>query len=331
MTDDLKHGGALDWMQQAFPTARQPWIDLSTGINPWPYADIAVPTESFHHLPTHSDLMACTMAMANAYGAAAEAILPVPGSELAIRLLPSILKVDKVAILSPSYADHQKSWTNAGAEIIETDDPLAHAGDVDAIVLCNPNNPNGRIFEQSALEQALCRLQENSGYLIIDEAYAELVPDVSMAGNAGRDGLIILRSFGKFYGLAGLRLGALLAPPRLIKAMGELLGVWPLSGAALEIGTRAYRDTEWQELMRQQLGLRSQKLRALLEDSGLSIAGGTDLFQFIESPDAGALWKHLSETGIYIRRFKWSPNHLRIGLPASPVASERLREVLSDF
>jgi cobalamin biosynthesis protein CobC len=329
MKDDLLHGGALDRMQAAYPYAPTPWIDLSTGINPWPYPVGALPPSAWEHLPTAAAMQACRAAMARAIGAPEASLLLAPGSELLIRLLPTVIAPRTVALASPTYGDHARAWRASGADVTETADPLAEAGKVDALVLCNPNNPTGTVLERSQLGQALTRQVARNGWLIVDEAYADLVPALSLAPLAGAGNLIILRSFGKFYGLAGLRLGALLGPPALLEAMSQRLGVWPVSGPALAIGTQAYSDGLWQAETRDRLAATRRRLDKILLDTGLWLIGGTDLFRLVKTEKAPQLWHRLAEAGIYVRRFDYAPDLLRIGLPADAAAEHRLAAALS--
>ena len=329
MNGDLLHGGAIDQMRIAYPNATEPWIDLSTGINPWPYPYAELSPPSLAHLPNKTMYNACRGAMAAALKVAPESLLLSPGSELLIRMLPDIIHPRRIAILSPTYGDHAKAWKRTGAEIFFTSDPLSFCDHVDAIVLCHPNNPDGRIFDLSALEIARQRLAARGGWLIIDEAYADLVPDLSLAQRGGADGLIILRSFGKFFGLAGLRLGAMIAPVPILKTMAERLGAWPISGAALEIGAQAYADTVWQEQMRKRLSAASSAFDIALEATGLSCIGGTELFRFVETDNANEVFHRLATNGVYIRRFEGCETRLRIGLPESSMAQERLLSALT--
>ena len=328
--DDLRHGGALRAMRDRFPEVSAPWIDLSTGINPFAYAYAQVPPNRLTHLPDRDLAISCRQAMASAFGAPEQSLLLAPGSELLIRLLPTILAPRTVAILENTYGDHGEVWLSAGCDVIHTPDPLAHAGDVDAVVLCNPNNPDGRRFSSDELLGAQSRLACRGGWLIIDEAYADLKPSLSLASYAGADGLLILRSFGKFFGLAGLRLGALLAPASVLAAMEQRLGAWPVSGPALGIGAQAYADTAWQRRTRERLTEVRARLGTHLIDAGLASSEGTDLFAFVQTADATALWKHLGRRGIYVRRFSWSSHALRIGLPPSPNAEARLAAALRE-
>ncbi|MEL8056833.1 MAG: aminotransferase class I/II-fold pyridoxal phosphate-dependent enzyme, partial [Pseudomonadota bacterium] len=264
-----------------------------------------------------------------AIGTNPTALLLSPGSELLIRLLPDIIAPRSVTILSPTYGDHAEVWKRSRADIVETSDPLAFAETADAIVLTHPNNPDGRYFDLGELNAVRKTLADRSGWLIIDEAYADLLPEQSMAKRGGMEGLIILRSFGKVFGLAGVRLGALIAPEPIIARMKDRLGVWPISGTALTVGARAYTDTAWQQQTRERLKAAAERLDTILIEAGLSPTGGTSLYRFVETPDAYALFDHLAQAGIYIRRFDWSRRHVRMGLPLDADAESRLAAALS--
>ncbi|NQY97248.1 MAG: threonine-phosphate decarboxylase [Henriciella sp.] len=329
MPSEGPHGGAIDRMRRLFPAAQTPWIDLSTGINPWPYRVAETDPAMFDQLPTQSEYNACRNAMAKAIGAPRDSICLAPGSELLIRLLPQFISPKRVVILTPTYGDHLDVWRKAPCRVIETDTPLAQIDQSDAVIVCNPNNPNGQIFQPERLREAHAKLAEKSGWLIIDEAYADLSPDLSLARQGGEDGLIILRSFGKFYGLAGLRLGALVAPPWLLARMTEQLGVWPVSSGALKIGAEAYADRAWQESTRTTLKHMRRLLDEVLSAHKLEIVGGTDLFCLVCVEHAPEIWRGLAEAGIYVRRFDSLPEHLRIGLPKGENQLARLNEALS--
>nr|WP_070958717.1 threonine-phosphate decarboxylase CobD [Hyphomonas sp. Mor2] len=329
MRHDWEHGGAIDRMQAQFPNAPLPWIDLSTGINPWPYRGPGYGADIYDQLPTQRAYLECRDAMANAIQAPPESLILAPGSEAIIRALPHHVSLKRVAILNPTYGDHEQAWSRAGCDVIEVTDPLALADEVDAVIVCNPNNPDGKQFAREALLSARARLNAHGGWLIIDEAYCDLYPELSLAAHGGQDGLIILRSFGKFYGLPGLRLGAALAPEDLCRRLTEQFGAWPVSSAALHIGTKAYRDQAWQTHTRTELRLAREMLDQVFRSNGLEILGGTDLFGFIRVEDATALWRRLAESGLYVRRFDALPHALRIGLPADEIQLVRVNEALS--
>lgn len=266
--------------------------------------------------------------MADAIGAPRESMVLAPGSELLIRLLPAILGARRASILFPTYSDHARAWRAAGAKVTESTDPLNDTAHADAVVLCNPNNPDGRIFPRDVLETARAQLARRGGWLIVDEAYADLDPPFSLAALGGSENLIILRSFGKFFGLAGVRLGGVLAPKHVREALSQFFGVWPVSGAALHIGSRAYSDLAWQQATRDRLKTARQRLDVLLEEAGPTLAGGCDLFRLVRTEDATGTWRKLAEAGIYVRRFDWSDHLIRIGLPADAAAEERLAATL---
>ncbi len=329
MKDDLLHGGALDVIAEQYPNAPAPWIDLSTGINPWPWPVQACEQVSLNQLPTKSAYQDCAKAMSQYLNTRVENILLSPGSELLIRLLPTIISPRHVVIHSPTYGDHYQAWKAAESHVLETRNPLAHAAEADCVVICNPNNPDGHIYSRKELTDALEVLSSSNGNLIVDEAYADLDPNLSLADLAGQKGLIILRSTGKFFGLAGLRLGALLAHETILNTMRERLGVWSISSQALHIGTAAYQDFDWQIQTRSKLKSAAQRLDDLLENSAVNLVGGTSLFRFLETENAHQAWDILASQGIYTRRFSWSSKHLRIGLPQNEDASNRLAQALS--
>lgn len=329
--DECGHGGALDLMRARFPQAPEPWVDLSTGINPWPYPLNSPQPDILQRLPTATAMAACRDVMAETFGALAECVLPIPGSELLIRLLPTLLRPrrgTRVAITRPTFADHAEVWRASGCQVIETSDPLNVLASTDLVVLCNPNNPDGRVWNPGRLEAARTALAAKGGWLIVDEAYADVRPDLSLAAGGGRAGLIILRSFGKFFGLPGLRLGALIAPQDTLETVRRCLGVWSVSGPALAAGAQAYRDSGWQQETRHRLATARTRLDAVLNAAGLRVAGGVDLFRFVRVDDANSVWHRLAGCGISVRRFDWGRNRLRIGLPPDADAEARLAQAL---
>ena len=329
MSTDFQHGGALDRVASRFPAAPSPWVDLSTGSNPWPWPVERVEIDGLHRLPTQDDMSRCRDAMAAAFDAPADTMTLVPGTEIAIRLLPKVLSASRVAVLSPTYGDHAETWAAAGVVLLQSANPLDDADDADVVVVCNPNNPDGRRFDPAVLMATRARLAQRNGWLIIDEAYADLDPAWSLSPMAGSPGLIVLRSTGKFFGLPGLRLGAVLGPSQITAALSQLLGVWQISGPALAIGALAYADTDWHDAMRRQLAESRARSDASLMARGVRVTGGTDLYRYLEFDDAHAVWHQLCAHGIYTRRFEWTRHHLRMGLPSTPAAEARLVEALS--
>ena len=204
------HGGRIDLAASLYPSAPKPWIDLSTGINPvpWPIGPIAL--ARYQRLPFASEIAETTEAAAAAYGLPANAaMLPVPGSEMAIRLLPRMIGLGSAGILAPTYGSHATAWRNAGAEVHELAGlPDPDRQDFKTLILVNPNNPDGRMIARAELVAFAKAWTTNGRRLIVDEAFADVRPEVSLLALPDLPvGTTVLRSLGKFFGLAGLRVG----------------------------------------------------------------------------------------------------------------------------
>jgi len=326
------HGGRIDIAARLYPSAPRPWIDLSTGINPiaWPVPDIAL--ARYQRLPLAEERAQLTAAAADAYGLPANAaIVPVPGSEIAIRLLPRVIGAGRVGILAPTYGSHAAAWHDAGAEVHELaalPDPNWH--DPATLVVVNPNNPDGRTIARAQLVDFAQAWTATGRRLIVDEAFADVRADVSLLALPQLPaGVIVLRSLGKFFGLAGLRVGFVVAAEPDISTWRRLLGDWPVSGPACEIATLALRDAAWIAATRTRLAADRRRLDGVLGRAGLQPLGGTDLFGLFESrnkisPDEIDLLDYFARTGILIRGYVAAPRQYRFGLPADEVAWQRL-------
>lgn len=317
------HGGDLAAAEARWGKPAQEWLDLSTGINPWPYPIGHLTADSWHRLPGSAEQDGLCRAAAEAYGCAPENVLAGPGSSCLIAGLARCFSPRRVAVVSPTYGEHAIAWAAAGHAVSEVGVP-ADAGGADALVLVNPNNPDGRTHDAAEI-LALC---DQFPLVVVDEAFGEVAPHLSVAGRL-RPGLVVLRSFGKFYGLAGLRLGFCLAQPDVLARMGAQLGPWPVSGPALAIGRAALDDRVWADATRAHLANAAQRLDAVLNAAGLHGLGGTDLFRLVEHPDAAVVYGHLGRAGILVRAFALRPNWLRFGLPGGEAALNRLRDALS--
>jgi cobalamin biosynthetic protein CobC len=321
------HGGRIDLAASLYPSAAKPWIDLSTGINPVPWPVPPIPLVRYQRLPLASEIADTTEAAAAAYGLPANAaMLPVPGSELAIRLLPRMIGAGGVGILAPTYGSHATAWRDAGAEVRELA-ALPNAGpqDFKTLIVVNPNNPDGRTIARAELA-AFARAWTASGRrLIVDEAFADVQPDVSLLALPELPaGTTVLRSLGKFFGLAGLRVGFVVVAEPDATAWRQLLGDWPVSGPACEIATSALRDTAWIAATRTRLAADRKRLDGILNGAGLKLLGGTDLFGLFEGPNGTDLLDHFARAGILVRGFASSSRHYRFGLPADEAAWQRL-------
>jgi len=334
---EIIHGGdikaAMVLAQKAgFDAGRkEDWLDLSTGVNPEIYPFSPVKEELWHHLPGQEEMQALSDAAVRYYGAPdANHLTPAPGSALLIQMLPHLLGVHrKIAIVSPTYGDHQAAWERSSARVrgINT---LENAVMDEVTVIVNPNNPDGRCFEGERMRDLARRITDAGGWLIVDEAFGDLAPEKSLARLTRDHNLVVLKSVGKFFGLAGLRLGFAISRPDLCARLSEYLGAWPVSGPALVIGAQALSDHRWQLGMRQTLAEKSGRLNALLQKVGLSICGGTSLFTLVDDERAPLVFNRLLAHKIYVRRFDYNPDWLRIGLPGAAHDFARLEEALSE-
>lgn len=321
------HGGRIDIAARLYPSAPRPWIDLSTGINPiaWTVPDIAL--ARYQRLPLAEEMAQLTAAAAGAYGLPANAaVVPVPGSEIAIRLLPRMIGAGRVGILTPTYGSHAAAWHDSGAEVHELGalpDPKSH--DLATLIVVNPNNPDGRTIARAELATFAQAWTATGRRLIVDEAFADVRADVSLLALPELPaGVIVLRSLGKFFGLAGLRVGFVVAAEPDISTWRRLLGDWPVSGPACEIATLALRDAAWIAATRTRLAADRRKLDDVLGRAGLRTLGGTDLFGLFEVAAEIDLLDHFARAGILIRGYAATPRQYRFGLPSDEAAWQRL-------
>lgn len=321
-----RHGGNLAQARATFGDEAAPWLDLSTGINPLPWPVRADLQYDWQALPDTAELAALEATAARHFGVAEELCCAVPGSDIALRLLGAVLDIPG-AYLVPGYSGHAAAFAQ-GMPIAAFE--AAPEGAL-ALLLANPNNPDGRITGPDLLLEWRDRLAARHGWLVVDEAFADAMPEASLASQVGADGrLIVLRSFGKFFGLAGVRLGFVLAPPPLIAAFRRLLGDWPVSDAALAIGAAAYADGDWIAGARRDLPRRAARFDAVLRTCGLEPIGICPHFRLIASDGASALFTRLARHGILTRPFDYAPRWLRLGVPGTEGDLARLERALAD-
>ncbi len=317
------HGGNIDWAMAQYGGASETWIDLSTGINRVPYPLPDLPTDIWQKLPTHSSKQALIHAARAAYDTDAP-ILPVAGAQAAIQMIPTLGMPGRARVLGPTYNEHTASLVSAGWSVIEVD-MLDCLNGAELAVVVNPNNPDGRNYSPDKL----LHLADKVGTLIVDESFADPTPEMSLAAHAGRDGLFVLRSFGKFYGLAGLRLGFVMGPQDKINRLAELFGPWPVSGPAIEIGRAALADRRWAEATTTRLQQEAVALDQIAATAGFNLVGGTELFRLYDTENAQKAQDQLARGQIWSRIFPWSDRLVRLGLPGPDWEWTRLKEVLS--
>ena len=315
----LPHGGDLAAAEAQYGPPQQGWIDLSTGINPIPYPVGNIEAEAFSRLPEKPALDDLRLSALDYYAAPSlESVVAAPGTQALIQWLPKLRPRSRVCVISPTYAEHAHAWRQAGHEVLVATSPDQAPEDTEVLVVVNPNNPDGVRHAPGALLETGRRLASRGGWLIVDEAFADVTPDLGLSAYCQQDGVIILRSFGKFFGLAGLRLGFALSNPEMAGRLNRALGPWAVSGPACDIGARALLDEAWIEQTRETLATGMRRLEALLVDNGLKLAGGTDLFIAARSDQAGALHGHLAQNGIWTRVFPDHGDWVRFGQPGLP-------------
>ena len=319
----LDHGGNLDVAMRRFGGRVEDWIDLSTGINRRPYPVPALDQRHWTALPSRAEIEALHEAARQAYAATAP-VLAVAGAQAAIQLLPRLARSGRARILGPTYHEYAATLRTADWVVEEVADLEALAG-ADLAVIVNPNNPDGRQHDPARLLALLPRV----GRLVVDESFVDAVPGLSLASQAGRQGLLILRSFGKFYGLAGLRLGFVLGSEADIAALATMAGPWPVSGAAIAIGRRALADRDWAAATTARLAREALRLDALVQARGFGLVGGTPLFRLYETGDASAVQEQLGRAHIWSRIFPSALGWLRLGLPGDETEWTRLAAALS--
>ncbi len=324
----LEHGGRLRAAAARYHRPLADWIDLSTGINPHGWSVPPLPPEVWQRLPEDDDGLE---AAAAAYYGNPNSLV-VAGSQAAIQWLPALLPRAAVACIAPLYAEHPHAWQRAGHKVRFLQNallPRALTAATPYVLCCNPNNPSADRHPQAVVLDAAAQLHKRGGWLIVDEAFIDATPEDSITALAGTDAapnLIVLRSLGKFFGLAGLRVGFFFGPAALRERMQAAMGPWTVSGPARAAARLALLDTDWQAAMRPRLCAEGARLQTLLAPLGEVKA--TPLFATLTLNDPAALHEHLAQHGILTRRFDQSPL-LRFGLPANEAGWQRLTEALS--
>ncbi|MDK3072070.1 pyridoxal phosphate-dependent class II aminotransferase [Sedimentitalea sp. JM2-8] len=311
-SSERDHGGGLDAAMARHGGTRAGWIDLSTGINPVPYPLPDLSGSDWTALPDRNAHAALVTAARRFWRVPdGAAILPAPGASALIARLPALLPPGRVGITPPTYNEHAAAFAASGWAIKD-------GGQADARVLVHPNNPDGRLWTPKDADADLT---------IIDESFCDVMPEASLIQLAGQPGRLVLKSFGKFWGLAGLRLGFAIARQDTIGRLADMLGPWPVSGPALRIGAAALSDTAWADRTRTRLRDDAARLDAMITAAGAAPAGGTDLFRLYRVDDAARWQDRLAQRHIWSRRFPYSSTLLRLGLPG-PNGWIRLRDAL---
>lgn len=329
MSEAYSHGGALGAAIRRHGGERRAWLDLSTGINPCPPTLPAIPPERWERLPERDLEARVIEAARRCYGApAAAGIVAAPGSQALISALPHLLSPALVAIVEPTYGEHRIAFEAAGHRVVGIADLDGVPEAASIVVVVNPNNPDGRLHPAAALLGLADRLAGRGGLLVVDEAFMDFDPSESLAPHAGRRGLLVHRSFGKFFGLPGLRLGFALTEPALAARLAARLGPWAVSGPALHVGAEFLGAGARGASVRLALAGQAERLRQVLAGAGLEVVGGCALFALVRHDRAGALFEGLCRRCILTRPFAYRRDWLRIGNVADEPSARRLEDAL---
>jgi cobalamin biosynthesis protein CobC len=321
----LDHGGNLAAAIAEFGGDAAHWIDLSTGINPNAYPVGKISAHAWTRLPERARLVDLEHVAQRAYNTKLE-VIAVAGAQAAIQLIPGIAAAGTATVLTPTYNEHAGALRAAGWTVREADTLKALEGSSLAVVV-NPNNPDGATYRP----EQLCALAETVEMLVVDESFADPVPALSLTNQAHAlaENIILLRSFGKFYGLAGVRLGFVLCAPAMARRFRDMIGPWPVSGMAIEVAERALADKAWAQKTTAQLHRDAERLDLLAKDTGWDLVGGTPLFRTFAAPDAGAAQRQLAAHHIWTRIFPYSKNWIRLGMPGTDAEWSRLAAALT--
>lgn len=324
----IAHGGRLDAARRLHPRAPQPWIDLSTGVNPRPYPLPPISPEAWARLPDDDAFAALERAARAAYRAPDQAALVAgAGAQAFIQLLPRVFRARRVGVLGFTYAEHAACWARSGATVVAADS-LDQLAAFDVAVIVNPNNPDGRLLTPRALAPLAQEMTRKGGLLVLDESFMDFTPAQSAASLAAMEGVVVLRSFGKAYGLAGVRLGFALCAPARAATLRAAVGPWAVSGPALAIGARALADAGWRHAAAAACASEAARLDAVLERAGFEPMGGVSLYRLVRHARAGDWLARLCENGVLARAFPERPDWLRFGLPGDELAWRRLAGAL---
>ena len=326
MSEWLEHGGQLRRAARHYGIAEARWLDLSTGIAPYTLALPELPASAWQRLPEADDGLEA--AARDYYGCAQ--LLAVAGSQAALQVLPQLRAAGLVGVLSPSYAEHARAWRTAGHRVrgLSVQGMERQLAQCDVLLLVNPNNPTGQRLEPQRLLDWHAQLAERGGWLVVDEAFIDCAPAFSLAGACPRPGLIVLRSFGKFFGMAGARLGFALGGRELLGCLQRELGPWTLSGPTRLLGRSLLADVSAQQSQRAALLSAGERLAELLRAHGLAPLGGCALFQWLLHAQAAQLFDFCARRGILLRLYR-APLGLRFGLPGDEAGWQRLDAALA--
>ena len=327
----IEHGGDLGAARRLFPDAPEPFIDLSTGINPHPYPMPQLPPDLFARLPDPAALDRLAAVAAQAYGAPSAAhVVAAPGTQILLPLVAALVPPGRAAVLGPTYAEHARVAALVGHDVTEVAD-IAHLKGTDLAIVVNPNNPDGRIVRKAALlalaERCAGGGRPAGGRRGLHGCRARRHEPRRRCRARQHRGAAVVRKVLRARRACG---SASRSPaPAIAARLRAGLGPWAVAGPAIAIGAAALPDLAWAATTRVRLAQAARRLDQVLTGAGLEVAGGTSLFRLVRTKAAAELFHHLGRAGILVRRFADQATWLRFGLPASEPDWQRLAAALA--
>lgn len=331
MNMKIEHGGGLTFAMSYYGGRVEDWLDLSTGINPESLSFPAIPEYIWNRLPDTYLLEEMLEAARTFYNVPAkQPLVAAPGTQSLIQLLPFLREKGQVAIVSPTYQEYSFCFLRAGWNVAECKTIADIPPEATIVIIVNPNNPDGRCYQAIELLAVARKLNEKNGLLIIDEAFCEAENSQSLTGFADEVPIIVLKSFGKYFGLAGLRLGFAFADQETVNEIDKWLGPWAVSGPALFIAKYAFsRSAKEMADFEARIQARRQKLAAVLRRCGLNEIGGSSLFTLVRHAKAAKIYEELARKHILVRKFDYASDWLRIGLCKEEADLVRFEQALN--
>ncbi len=322
-----KHGGDLAYWQRKVGNDALNWLDLSSACNrePWPVPEVS--TALWMALPDQTELLEQAeryfARRPNAIGA---------GSQHIIESLPPLLResgcLTNQTVFVPriGYQEHAFAWRKWGYDIVYYDalEELLTQHWAVAVVI-QPNNPTGELASASILSQLVAHAEQQGASLVVDEAFIDATPEWSVLNHQQTkdlsESLFVMRSVGKFFGLAGARVGFVFCASKWQVALNNLLGPWPVATPSLHLVSLALADTAWQSHALQNLTVRQAafvervmpKLNTVF-DSQDSVRNALFTTWFLDSQAyAEHVFTMLHQVGVHTRL---GDGWIRVALPA---------------
>lgn len=324
-----EHGGNLDEAAQAYGFEPGMMHDLSTGIAPMSYQMPLPASDAYQALPLASDMEAlCKVARACYRVPDAASLCVGGGSQALLAALPYLFASCLVWCPEPTYNEHHYRWEKASHQV---DGGLSCPQEAKIIILGQPNNPTGRLWQADEIARYLAHVKQCDGLLIIDEAFVDIMPEHSSCQIAGDEALVILRSVGKFYGLAGLRVGFAIGGANFIARLQDEIGPWPVSQPALLVAKTALADKDWQARHLAKLQEICDWQSDVLAKAGFEIITSMALFITIRHKRMAAFHHHLASHGYWTRIYQNDKQMMRLGLLAPDCDRQQFESLLSDW